>query len=424
MSTTKIPEASVRASPLAKSSKSTRHTVAQTNGSHTVVPTHDLELFSGGGGLAVGLNTAGFSPISHYEYDAHACKTLRLNTASATPTVSGPVYDSDALKIEWQQILDWGHIKPPVRLLAGGAPCQPFSLGGKHKAHHDGRNLFPEVVRAIRSLKPRAVLLENVRGLLRKGFRPYFDYILKQLECPSIAPQPNELWQNHYDRIRKHQCSVGYLPEYHVQWRLFDSADFGVPQNRFRVFIVAVAEGLPLYRFPQTTHSREALLWEQESGAYWKRHGIRKPKSLFGKSAPNPNDAKLPWVTVRDALYGLPAPALRQEDSAMNHWVIPGARHYAGHGGSDLDWPSKTIKAGVHGVPGGENTLIDDEGKLRYYTLREAARIQTFPDNHFFEGARIHVTRQIGNAVPCKLAAAVARPLFELLRQDATSVPR
>lgn len=385
--------------------------------SKPVVAVSDLELFSGGGGLAVGLNSVGFSPIGHFEYEPFACKTLRLNSAGKNPTVSGPVYEGNALEIDWRQLVGWGTIKLPVRLLAGGAPCQPFSLGGKHKAQHDGRNLFPEVVRAIRYLRPQAVLLENVRGLLRNGFQPYFEYIIRQLECPSIAPRPKELWQSHNDRIRRHQCTSGYQPEYHVQWRHFDSADFGVPQNRQRVFIVATAESLPRYRFPSTTHSREALIIDQDIGDYWKRHDLKKPRCL--DSAGVKDDGKLPWVTVRDALAGLPEPAISEEDSRMNHWVIPGARRYPGHGGSSLDWPSKTIKAGVHGVPGGENTIIDDNGKLRYFTLRETARIQTFPDHHFFEGARIHVTRQIGNAVPCKLAEAVARPLFELL--EATS---
>jgi DNA (cytosine-5)-methyltransferase 1 len=388
-----------------------------------IIAVSDLELFSGGGGLAVGLNEVGFSPIGHYEYDPHACKTLRLNSSSANPTVSGPVHEGNALEIDWKKIVEWGHVKLPVRLLAGGAPCQPFSLGGKHKAQHDGRNLFPEVVTAIRNLRPKAVFLENVRGLLRNGFQPYFEYILRQLECPSIAPRPNELWQSHNERIRRHQCSSGYQPEYHVQWRHFDAADFGVPQNRQRVFIIATADGLPRYRFPDTTHSRDALIRAQESGEYWKRHGLRKPRSM-GDLATNRDDGKLPWVTVRDGLSGLPEPAICEEESTMNHWLIPGARRYPGHGGSSLDWPSKTIKAGVHGVPGGENTLVDDNGKLRYYTLREAARIQTFPDHHFFEGARIHVTRQIGNAVPCKLAAAVARPLFALLESNARSAER
>jgi DNA (cytosine-5)-methyltransferase 1 len=81
-----------------------------------------------------------------------------------------------------------------------------------------------------------------------------------------------------------------------------------------------------------------------------------------------------------------------------------------------LDWPSKTIKAGVHGVPGGENTISLDDGSFRYFTLRETARVQGFPDKYIFEGARIHVTRQIGNAVPCPLAAAVGEALMDLLK--------
>jgi DNA (cytosine-5)-methyltransferase 1 len=85
---------------------------------------------------------------------------------------------------------------------------------------------------------------------------------------------------------------------------------------------------------------------------------------------------------------------------------------------SEINWPSKTIKAGVHGVPGGENTVLDDAGNIRYYTLRETARLQTFPDAHFFQGARIHVTRQIGNAVPCALAESVARNLFQLTESN------
>src|SRR4029077_1068217 len=102
-----------------------------------------------------------------------------------------------------------------------------------------------------------------------------------------------------------------------------------------------------------------------------------------------------PWVTVRDALTFPPlrAAAASEGEAWNNHWEIPGARSYAGHTGSDLDWPSKTIKAGVHGVPGGENTVITDEGMIRYYTLRETARIQTFPDHHIFFGARRTITR-------------------------------
>jgi DNA (cytosine-5)-methyltransferase 1 len=376
----------------------------------------DLDLFAGAGGLAIGLEMAGFSPARLYELDKHSCATLRTNTKSPEAYLRGKVYEEDVTKIEW------AHVGGPIRLLASGTPCQPFSLGGKHLADHDGRNLFPEVTRAVRELRPAAVLLENVKGLLRKSFQPYFEYVLRQLACPSVGPKRRESWQNHNDRIRRHQCSAGYEPEYHVEWRMLDAADFGVPQNRKRVFIVATRYDLPIYRFPTSTHSREALAREQSSGEYWERHGLPRPDiassngALFDFHEENP---RLPWVTVRDVFRQLPEAASCEQGAWMNHWLIPGARSYRGHVGSVYDWPSKTIKAGVHGVPGGENTVIEEDGTLRYYTLRETAKLQTFPDTYFFEGARIHVTRQVGNAVPCTLARVVAEPLHDLLWQEA-----
>jgi DNA (cytosine-5)-methyltransferase 1 len=97
-----------------------------------------------------------------------------------------------------------------------------------------------------------------------------------------------------------------------------------------------------------------------------------------------------------------------------------GAKQYVGHTGSLLDEPSKTIKAGGHGVPGGENMIVLDDGSVRYYTVREAARIQTFPDDYFFPCSWTESMRQIGNAVPVKLGALVAdsvrRTLFSSKR--------
>lgn len=372
----------------------------------------DVNLFAGAGGLAVGLKMAGFSPFHFYELDKHCCATLRTNSNDRS-SLDGTVFECDVREVDWRKL----GIR--VRLLAAGTPCQPFSLAGKHRAQEDGRNLFPEVMRAIRELRPMAVLLENVRGLLRQAFQPYFEYILRQLECPSLKPKSQELWRSHDERVRRHQCSVGYEPEYQVCWRLVDAADYGVPQNRHRVIIVATRSDLPPYRFPARTHSRNALVRSQRSGEYWERRGIPKPEALPGNgSAVGPDDGLLPWVTVRDALAGLPEAGSGGSKEFDNHRAIPGARVYAGHNGSVLDWPSKAIKAGVHGVPGGENVLVLDDGRVRYYTLREAARLQTFPDTHVFEGARIHVTRQIGNAVPCLLALAVGRPLYALVNES------
>ena len=378
----------------------------------------DINLFAGAGGLALGLTAAGFSVSRVYEIDPVSCKTLRRNAASTLLNVA--VEEGDVAKI------DWGTIARPVRLLAGGVPCQPFSLGGKHRADRDERNLFPEVFRAVRKLRPEVLVVENVRGLLREGFRPYFEYILRQLEFPFLVRRAEEPWQEHDKRIRRHQCSAGYEPAYRVSWRLLDAADFGVPQIRHRVFIVAARPHLPPFSFPAPTHSREALLRSLASKGYWERHGIKKRgsavASVLSQKVDEEVGARLPWVTVRDAIRDLPEAAPEETGASMNHWRIVGARGYSGHAGSRLDWPSKTIKAGVHGVPGGENTLVSDTGSLRYYTLREAARIQTFPDTHFFEGARIHVTRQIGNAVPRALAAAVVKPILQMLGAEMVPV--
>jgi DNA (cytosine-5)-methyltransferase 1 len=374
----------------------------------THVPNLDIDLFAGAGGLALGLRRAGFSPLSVYEKDRQACETLRYN-ATTDGTLAAAVFERDVKEITWSAL------RENVRLLAAGAPCQPFSLAGRHRAQEDERNLFPELLRAVRALKPMIVLVENVRGILRDDFQPFFEYVLRQLEFPSLTARKGEKWRDHDRRVRQHQCSTSYLPEYQVCWRLLEAADYGVPQLRKRVFVIATRVDLPVYRFPIPTHSKSALEHSQRAGTYWERHRIKRDRGNGLQFKTNGANGLAPWVTVRDALADLPPPGLDAANAWMNHWAIAGARAYPGHGGSRLDWPSKTIKAGVHGVPGGENTVVLDDGTLRYYTLREAARIQTFPDQHYFTGPRTHVTRHLGNAVPCLLAARVARPLLALL---------
>ncbi|HZE58886.1 MAG TPA: DNA cytosine methyltransferase [Chthoniobacterales bacterium] len=374
----------------------------------------DVELFAGGGGMAVGLRAAGFYPATLYERDQQSCATLRYNLGAAKPTLIGTVNEQHIEKFLWDSSNE------EVRLLAAGTPCQPFSLGGSHKAHDDPRNLFPDLLRVVRLTRPRAVLVENVRGLIRPLFRSYFEYVLRQLECPSIAPRPGERWFSHDVRIRECQVSLGYEPEYRVEYHSLDAADFGVPQRRFRVFIVALRREFGAFDFPKPTHSRVALVASKQTGEYWDLHGVPKRQREHVEAALplNGTSSTVPWITVRQALNDLPKPTNQESNAWMNHWIIDGARTYGGHSGSSLDWPSKTIKAGVHGVPGGENTLVDSTGRFRYYTLREAARLQTFPDNHFFSGARIHVTRQIGNAVPCVLATILGRALHPLISRN------
>lgn len=371
----------------------------------------DIELFGGAGGLALGLQAAGFVTDRIYEIDQFACQTLRHNSGSNGGILQGEIHEEDVSSI------DWNPFAMRVRLLSAGAPCQPFSLAGKHGADSDERNLFPKVVSAVRACWPDAVLLENVQGLYRPSFRPYFFYILAQLECPHIVPKKGQTWQEHFAALKQHKESSKYIPIYDVKWTILNAADFGIAQIRRRMFIIATRSNLPAYEFPSPTHSECSLLFDQESGEYYKRAGVTRIRT---KPRDQPSllldDGLKPWVTARECLADLPKPSASEADAENNHWHIPGARVYHGHTGSLLDYPAKTVKAGVNGVPGGENTLVLENGRVRYFTLRELARLQSFPDNYVFQGPRSRIIKQIGNAVPCELARVVAEPLFRLLQ--------
>ena len=374
----------------------------------------DINLCAGAGGLALGLVEAGFAPSEFYDRDGAACETLRHNLRTDALGSCGRVCEGDLRQVEWVPSC------ARVRILAAGAPCQPFSMGGARRGPEDDRNLFPGILKAVDALRPQAILIENVRGLERGAHRPYLDYILRQIRFPDLPSKQDEPWNDHDRRLQQHDTDPYAQPVYRVDWGVFNSADFGVSQIRYRLFIVATDMGLPEYAFPTPTHSKQTLLYEQTAGIYWDKMGIKAPQES-GSPVPalDHEHLRLPWVTVRDAISSLPNPSTGESQDCNNHWAIPGARVYSGHTGSALDWPSKTLKAGVHGVPGGENILVCEDGSVRYYTLREMARIQTFPANYYFTGARSNVTRQIGNAVPCVLATAVARPLRELFKNAA-----
>lgn len=366
----------------------------------------DINLCAGAGGLALGLAQAGFAPSEFYDKDRGSCETLRHNLCESPNVLSGNVSEGDLSEIEWIPS------RHRVRLLAAGAPCQPFSRGGAHRGHEDERNLFPTILKAVRLLRPRAVLIENVRGLNRETHYPYLQYIINQLRYLDLEPKQDETWNDHALRLLQHSGDRSARPTYRVAWSVFNAADFGVAQFRHRLFIVATEVDFPEYKFPAPTHSKKKLQFEQATGIYWERQGLPAPDRDAG-SLPElaEEEALSPWVTVREAIGDLPQPAPEENDDCNNHWTIPGAQAYPGHTGSPLDQPSKTLKAGVHGVPGGENMMVLDDGSVQYYTLREMARIQSFPDAHYFVGSRSNVIRQIGNAVPCALALRVAEPL-------------
>lgn len=380
-----------------------------------------LELFAGAGGLALGASRAGFGHLGVVEWNHEACSSMNANKLRGLELVrQWPILEADVRNLRYS---DFG---TDIDLLAGGVPCQPWSLGGKHQGQNDLRNLFPEMIRAVRETQPKAVLIENVKGLLRHTFSSYFEYILLGLSYPELRAQSDEPWERHLKRLEQHHTS-GKIKglEYKAAFRLLNAADYGVPQRRERVFIVAFRSDLPVkWSFPEPTHSKEALaISKWVTGEFWERHGISKHKR------PSPTERDLgvvarsnlftanrqPWLTVRDALAGLPNPSSRGREEWLNHILIPGARSYHGHTGSPFDEPSKTLKAGDHGVPGGENTVVLEDGAVRYFTVREAARMQSFPDDYFFPGPWTESMRQLGNAVPVKLAETVARSIREHL---------
>lgn len=384
-----------------------------------------VELFAGAGGLAMGVSLAGFKPLAVVEWDKWACDTIRENQRRGFPLVADwPLYEGDVRKF------DWSSINEDVDLLAGGPPCQPFSMGGKHKAHGDTRDMFPATVDIVRQLRPKAFIVENVKGLTRSTFANYYQYILLQLEFPEVPARRNEEWFDHLLRLQVERASgrqKGRKLTYNVNATLVNAANYGIPQKRERVFIVGFRSDLGLeWSFPRPTHSYDRLLYDQwVTGEYWERHNVPRrtrptmPTELESKvrrlgSSLLPLDT-LPWRTVRDAIADLPHPDSKSARAFSNHRFQPGAKVYPGHTGSPLDLPAKTLKAGDHGVPGGENMLVNADGSVRYFSVRESARIQTFPEGFVFHGSWTETMRQLGNAVPVALGHVVARSVADKL---------
>jgi DNA (cytosine-5)-methyltransferase 1 len=366
-----------------------------------------IELFAGAGGLAMGASNAGFRPEMIVEWDRWCCDTSRENRSRRGSTVG---HWPDPIEGDARHV-DYSCLEGRIELVSGGPPCQPFSLGGKHRAQDDSRDMWPEAVRAVRETRPRAFLFENVKGLTRASFASYLAYVVHQLGYPELVRRRAESWEDHLGRLERHHTGKGSGLSYRVVWRVLNAANYGVPQRRERVVFVGFRSDLGIdWSFPEETHSQEALRWDKSvRGTYWERHAIASADRRVSRSA-GERPRLLPWLTVRDAIGDLPDPERSPKAAAkfLDHRFQPGARAYAGHTGSPLDEPAKTLKAGVHGVPGGENMLVRPDGTIRYFSVRESARLQTFPDDYAFHGAWSEAMRQLGNAVPVGLASLIA----------------
>jgi DNA (cytosine-5)-methyltransferase 1 len=306
-----------------------------------------IEICSGAGGQAIGLERAGFEALAHVEFDRHACETLRLNRPDWN-VVEGDVRDFSAKEFKG------------VDLLAGGVPCPPFSKAGKQLGSNDERDLFPEALRLVDECRPKAVMLENVRGFLDAVFTDYRMSLKKELKA------------------------MGY----EASWHLLNASDFGVPQLRPRVVVVAIRKDLVSNFYPPMPLT---------DGIPTKTVG----ETLVDLMATNGWEGAFEWAANANEI----APTL-----------VGGSKK---HGGADLG-PTRARKAwaslGVEGKSlGNEAPPKGFKGTPRL-TLRMTARIQGFPDDWQFAGGKTAAYRQIGNAFPPPVAYAVATRIRDAIK--------
>lgn len=243
-----------------------------------------IELFAGAGGLGIGLHQAGFHPLKVIEWNRDCCASLRANkNRNMADVAEWAITEGDVRK------LDFTRYEGRVDLVSGGPPCQPFSVGGKHRTYADTRDMFPEAIRAVREARPKAFIFENVKGLTRLTFRNYFEYIRLQLEHPNVVGCEGEDWADHLARLERHHMSgIRADLHYRVVARVMNAADYGVPQRRERVIFVGFRDDLPVnWAFPDKTYSLDALVWEQLNGNYWERHCVPQKERVLSTRMKN-----------------------------------------------------------------------------------------------------------------------------------------
>ncbi len=307
-----------------------------------------FEICAGAGGQALGLEQAGFNHVGLLEIDSYACSTLRLNRPS--------------WKVHEQDIKTFnGHDLRGIDLLSGGVPCPPFSKAGKQEGENDERNLFPEALRLVGEIMPKAVMLENVRGILDTVFDEYRQRIINELN------------------------DLGYTAE----WKLLNASDFGVSQLRPRVIFVAIRKDIANhFEWPKPSEIRPLTVGEL-------LHDLMAEKNWFI------------------------APKWKHWANDIAPTLVGGSKK---HGGPDLG-PTRAKKAwatlGVDGSGIADEAPQHDFVGLPRLTVRMTARIQGFPDDWEFYGKKTAAYRQIGNAFPPPVAKAVGIQIRRCLENAA-----
>lgn len=307
-----------------------------------------VSLFSGAGGFDLGLIQAGHRILWANDIDQDSVVTYSKNIG--THIIQGDIADIASSDI------------PKSDVVIGGFPCQGFSQANLLRSTLDARNkLYMHFVRIVKDKQPEYFLAENVRGILSMGKGEVIKRIIGDFE------------------------GVGYR----VQYKLFNMADYGVPQTRFRVIIAGTRADLPeecTFHYPEPTHS--------------------KTPTLFGLS---------PWITIAEALKGIPEP--EDDSTLLNHiyskYKVTN-RNFTGHRQTDPNKPSPTILARGDGKGG--VCAIQHPRNHRRLSVRESASIQTFPLNFVFAGKMNSCYRQVGNAIPVRFAWHLGKQLKSLDR--------
>ena len=305
---------------------------------------HSVEMCAGAGGQALGLEKAGFTHVELVEIDHNACNTLRFNRPNWR-IIEGDIRDYNP------------KLSAEIDLLAGGVPCPPFSVAGKQLGSSDERDLFPEALRLVAELKPKSVMLENVRGLLDSVFDEYRTGIIRHLE------------------------KLGYTAD----WRLLNASDYGVSQLRPRVIFVGIKKDMaPYFFWPNPAENNPPTVGEL----------------LFSLMAKNGWENAADWKKTACDI----APT-----------IVGGSKK---HGGPDLG-PTRARKAwaslGVDGKGIANEPPAKDFDGMPRLTTEMVARIQGFPEDWIFTGTKTNVYRQIGNAFPPPVAEAVGRQIKKAL---------
>lgn len=306
-----------------------------------------LELCAGAGGQSLGLEQAGIEHAGLLEINEHACETLRINR----PTWR--VVQEDLRTFDARPFRG-------VDIVSGGLPCPPFSIAGKQLGQKDDRNLFPSMIRVVDEVRPKAVMIENVRGFLDAVFEDYRQYIASQLK------------------------KLGYI----TGWKLLSASDYGAPQLRPRVVFVAIKR-------------------EHSQRFYWPEGEQESPKTV-GQT--------LLDLMASNGWKGAKAWSERADEIAPT--IVGGSLK---HGGPDLG-PTRARKAwanlGVDGIGIANEPPPPNFVGMPRLTVRMVARLQGFPDSWRFAGTKTQSYRQVGNAFPPPVARAVAQSLRVCLEKS------